>query len=290
MVSVLLGVLACSPGEEVEGEVEEADWTPKEGTWLGSTLGFQHTDQGIEEIQLTRFGCVGNVTPSGHPLCESLITGTWHLPTPSLSQGDEWLIDTPFGLQLRGVFQDEDRFLGTFTYAADNGCCEAEGTWNAVHETLAKEAPPLPCHDPTGDEKVTLRPAVMEGDEEVLPIAEGDSLLATPGFQGGVMVLVDLELPAIELGGNLTMSLELTAEDGSIEATVKGDSSLLDADLAVPSWTNIWLILVDGESGGLLSLNDLEGISELQFSLQLEVSNNCGLLLKRTVAVTLATP
>lgn len=285
----LMSLLSCSPGTIDEEEVEDVEWVPREGVWVGATLGFEHTAGAIEEINLTRFGCVGNLTPSGHPLCESLITGSWELPIPSVSAGDEWVIETPFGLELQGTFQDEDRFFGTFTYEADNGCCQTEGTWSAVHESLAEETPPLPCHNTTGNENLILRPSVMEGEADTPVIAEGDSLLASPGFQGGVMVLLDLELPDIELGGNLTIELELRSEDGSIEAIAKGDTSLVDSEEALAAWRNIWLILVDGEDGGLLSLADLEGIEALPFTLKLEVSNNCGFLFKRTFEVGLTT-
>jgi hypothetical protein len=281
--------LGCNPVDETVNS-DSPPWTPKEGTWVGSTVGFERTSSGIDEIHLNRFGCVGNVTPAGQALCESLVTGNWTLPATSPDHSEDWNIVTPFGLELTGAFQDEERVFGSFTYEAANGCCQSEGTWNAVHETLAKETPPLVCHSPSGEEGLKLIPSGMGShDESTEGIVDGDTLVATAGFQGGVMVLLDLELQKIELGGNLTITLQLTAEDGTIEAIASGDVSLLNTEGVSARWNTIWLIITDGESGDSLSLDELGDIGDKAFNLELTVSNNCGFLMKRQLSLSLTT-
>jgi len=103
------------------------------------------------------------------------------------------------------------------------------------------------------------------------------------------MLLLDLTLLGIELGGNLTMSLQLSSDDGSIEAVASGDISLIATEEDPPRWNSIWLILTDGESGDLLSLSELEGVEEKVFNLDVSISNNCGFLLKQQLTLGLMT-
>ena len=165
---LLLSLAACSPASEMDTDER---LPPLLGEWIGETMNFQITEDGVHRLELKDFGCTGNFTPAGFPLCTSLLNGPYELPSPVPVTDEGVRFDTPFGLQIEGQFDDSSQFEGTVVYTAENACCETSGALRIVHETIAKEEPVLPCHSPEagGSESVWL---LAPNPEDNLPLEE----------------------------------------------------------------------------------------------------------------------
>jgi len=261
---------------------------PTDGNWEGSPISFTLTPGGIEEIELAQFGCLGDVAPTGLALCSSILDSNWVLPDPVQVIDGQFSISTPFGLALNGEFTDEHQMTGTYEYESDSGCCASEGNWMTVHETIAADAPPAICHEETGEEIVTL--LLQENGETIGPLEPGAKTRVTPGFQGGIMLVLELELGNINLGGDISFDVDLVSLSSGINAQARARA--IDLELQEDStlrWDPVWLLLFS-EQGDMLNLGDLNMLTGAEGQILLKISNSCGYRYQATVDIVLASP
>ncbi len=285
---VLLVLLSCAIGCESPPELsQDPVIVPLQGQWESPALSFQVEKEGIAFLQLNNLGCLGEVTPAGVPICDSLIEGGWNLPRASpLTQGGLF-IDTPFGLQLEGDFQSEDIFAGTYTYKAPNGCCSSEGSLTASHESLAKEFPVPVCHVTTGEEQITLHKVDLE--DSGLPsepaLANFDKVQVVDGFQGGTMVVVAVLTQNLALGDlNVTIDLQVPTLD--ISARAETSHLAFTGDQEDGELSPVWLLLED-ESGELITMNNANVLEEAEAEVTLQVTSSCGFIWTKKFAFRL---
>ena len=279
ILTALFLVSACTtadePGEQDTVIADVASSHPAEGSWLGSSLEFDLNDNRLSRLKLTGLGCVGELTPAGSPVCESLLSGVSEMDVPI--EATSLVVETPYGLTLEGTFSDEHRIEGTFDYEADNGCCTSAGAWEAVHESLADADPPLPCHsEVSGEEQIGL--ATTTADGSFLVLAPKDPITTVPGFQGAIMVMAGIVASGFSTGA-LTVEISLEVPQTKVYAEVIGDGSHFDEKSdGTLEWREIWLILKD-QDGRLLSpalAYDIDLIDRREATLAVHLSNTCG--------------
>ena len=261
---------------------------PETGDWEGSPISFTLGDSGIEKIRLNQFGCLGDVTPTGLALCDSILDSEWELPAPVMTDDGMFSIQTPFGLKLEGEFTDVHQMTGYYTYTSDNECCQSEGNWMTIHETIASESPPAVCHQKTGMESYSL--LYEGGSEESRQVESGDKLDVSAGFQGGVMLVLELETENVNLGGGVEFNIELLALGSGITAQARANAIDLETiDGTTTIWDPVWLLLFS-EEGDMLNLGDLNLIAGQNATLMLEVTNSCGYRHQSNIDVVLDFP
>lgn len=291
LVVVLLLVLTlgsgCS-GPVVEAEIPDEPVVPKNGKWIGATIDIHLNDEEVQELTLKGIGCVGNITPDGIPLCSSLLDGDWTLPSPLASEDGEWEIETPFGLDLKGHYIDADRLTGTYTYISDDGCCASQGNWAALHEDRAASEPVAPCHKRTEEESFSLHPSELNGSDQLSPALQNfDILEITPGFQGGVMILLSLQTMGFSMGGDVGLEVLLDLPDQGVTGLALGDGTLLVGDQEAALWDPVWLILSHTSSNDLLTGDDAFELVDQDANLTIRITNSCGFLWNKTFSVRL---
>ena len=283
-------ILGCSSNS---GESNDSDAEPLLGSWIGETLDFTIDEYGIHTLVLDDFGCTGEITPAGFPLCDSLLSGPFELETPAMSDGESVRIETPFGLRIDGQFDGSEHFNGTVSYTADNGCCETNGTVRLIHEGSVEIETVLPCHTPeqNGAESVWL---LAPEPENNIPVSANMEVPITPGFQGGLMLLFQWEFTEISMGGDMRLEMEFESTDASVRATATTRGILLteaepldEEESPDQVWTPVWLVLLDGESGQLLGYEDLPSLEGTGGLLRMAAENLCGFRIERTVPITL---
>ena len=261
---------------------------PLDGKWEGSPISFTLTQGGIEQIELAQFGCLGDVTPTGLALCSSILDSNWMLPEPAPVIDGQFSFSTPFGLSLIGEFTDENQMTGTYEYNSDSGCCASEGNWMTIHETIAEDAPPAICHEETGEEVVTL--LLQENGDTIGPLEPGAKTRVTPGFQGGIMLVLELELGNINLGGDIAFDIDLVSLSSGINAQARAKAIDLELEEdATLRWDPVWLLLFS-EEGDMLSLGDLNMLTGQEGQILLTISNSCGYRYQTSVDIVLASP
>ncbi len=278
-IRALLTALLCALIGCGEPEVsQDSSILPLPGQWKSPILSFEVGDEGISSLRLNNLGCLGNVTPAGVPLCDSLVEGDWELPLSSPYSEGSVSIETPFGLMLEGSFQSEDIFAGSYTYVAPNGCCSSSGTLTASHESLAQENPIAPCHVTTGDEVIGLHAVELEGSglPRDDPLVNLDEVTVVDGFQGGMMVVVALLTENMSLG-DLRVQIDLQIPALGISASAETTHVAFKGNQEKAELSPVWLLLED-EEGELLTPEDGDSLQDTDAEVSIQITSPCGFL------------
>jgi hypothetical protein len=255
-----------------------AEIEPMSGRWEGGFVAFELDGQAIRGVELASFGCVGELTPAKVPLCTSLLTGPLEVEIP-VDGEDHFRWETAFGLILEGTFSEDDRLTGTFSYTADNGCCAAEGTWLAVHESIAETDAPEPCHAvATGAEEIVVGITV---DGAFQPLVQGEPIQAVEGFQSGgaIMVVGAVRVRGMSIG-SVTAAIEVEIPEVGVHSEVTAtDKVWKAADDGGDEWIGVLLQLLHADDTPLLPIEesgDIALIAGKTAVVRARISNACG--------------